>query len=271
VHQYGQVRTWGSVGFVATLLAAGAFGLIDEESSTSMIRAMLIATGLCFVSSLFIHQPTRSTQRETVSAARGSGFTLAFWLFIAAAGLHQLGMAAYYNFFTLYLKSTFQMRYAGWVWALGTMAEIPMLFFAGRIIRRFGLIRMLAASMSAVTVRFLVLSQVPILAVVLPSQAFHAMTFGLFHAASIEFLRRQVAPARRGLAMTLYMSLALALPSWIGSSAGGVIVERWGYSTLFLSYAAAPMVGILLLALLRSRVNAGNGAAGQDTGKETTA
>ena len=42
-------------------------------------------------------------------------------------------------------------------------------------------------------------------------QLLHSMTFGLFHAASIEFLRRKVPAARRGMAMALYMSLSLEI------------------------------------------------------------
>jgi PPP family 3-phenylpropionic acid transporter len=268
VHEYGRVRTWGSVGFVVTLLVVRAFTLIDQASSASMIRAMLVATGLCLGSSLFIGQTPRATKRGPVASTGHEGFGLVFWLFIVAAGLQQLGMSAYYSFFTLYLGEKLGMANGAWVWALGTMAEIPMLFFAGRIIRRLGLMTMLGVSMLAVTVRFLILGLLPTLVVVLPSQAFHAMTFGLFHAASIEFLRRQVEPARRGLAMTLYMSFALALPSWIGSSIGGVVIENWGYSSLFLCYAAAPVVGILLIAVLRSKLRAGGWNTPQQAGKE---
>jgi len=256
VHQYGRVRVWGSVGFVVTLLAIRAFGLVDERSSASMMTCMLIATGLCLASSLFLRQPRRIGGQKPLRTGAGGGFDVAFWIFLVAAGLHQLGMAAYYSFFTLYLQDVLRMENAAWVWALGTMAEIPMLFYAGRIIRRFGLVAMLMASMAAVSARFLVFALSPMLVAVLPSQALHAMTFGLFHAASIEFLRRKVAAPRRGLAMALYMSLALALPSWIGSSAGGLVIERWGYSVLYLTYALAPIVGIGLLALSGRRLSA---------------
>jgi PPP family 3-phenylpropionic acid transporter len=92
---------------------------------------------------------------------------------------------------------------------------------------------------------------VPVLPVVLASQVFHALTFGCFHVASIEFIRRTVPVERRGMAMALYMSLALGVTSSLGSSLGGVIVERWGYRMLYGAYAVPPLVGVVIIAAAR--------------------
>jgi PPP family 3-phenylpropionic acid transporter len=248
VHQYGQVRGIGSSGFVLALLVARLFRLVDEHSSASMLGAMLISIAFCAVSSLFLRDRTSTAvPAQPHRRRRASHFDRAFWLFIAATATHQLAMSAYYSFFTLYLSDAVKMENGAWVWALGTAAEIPMLYWAGRVIRRFGLSAMLIASMAAVSVRLAIYALAPFVAVVLAAQVLHALTFGCFHAACIEFLRRKVPAQSRALAMTLYMSLAIALPSWIGSSLGGVVIERWGYGALFFSYALVPAVGIAML------------------------
>lgn len=164
-------------------------------------------------------------------------------------------MTAYYSFFTLYLKDELHMQNAAWVWALGSASEIPMLFFGGWIIRRVGLAAMLTASMAAVTVRRGIYAAMPALWAVLPAQLLHSMTFGLFHAASIEFTRRRVSPARRGAAMAVYTSLALGVPNWIASSLGGELIQRCGYATMLLMYAAVPLAGIACLATKWRKVN----------------
>ncbi|HUT01997.1 MAG TPA: MFS transporter [Phycisphaerae bacterium] len=254
-HQYGKVRIWGSFGFVLTLLGIRALELVDEKSSASMMTCMLIPTGLCVLSSLLL--PDRHRRGKARGAAEdGTGhFGAVFWLFLLAAGLHQFGMSAYYSFFTLFLKEELKMEQAAWVWAVGSAAEIPLLFYAGRVIRRFGLSAMLIASMAAVSVRLGILALVPPLGAILPLQILHALCFGLFHGASIEFVRRKVPGPRRGLAMTLYMSLSLGLPTWLGSSLGGNIVERWGYPALFGAYALVPLVGIVLVAAAGRKLN----------------
>jgi MFS transporter, PPP family, 3-phenylpropionic acid transporter len=206
--------------------------------------------------------------RDSPPPPAAGHFDLLFCLFLAAGATHQFGMSAYYSFFSLYLTDQFHMDQTAWVWAIGSAAEIPLLFYAGRLVRRFGLRAMLMAATAAVSIRLAIFSQVPAgglalgglglvppLAIILPTQLLHALCFGLFHAASVEFVRRKVPRQRRGLAMALYASLAVGLPAWLGSSAGGQIVKDWGYGALFATYAAVPLLGLACLALAGRRLN----------------
>lgn len=259
--RYGHVRIWGSIGFLATLLSVRALGLIDETSARSMMFAMVVAAGLCLLSSRLLPEARRGERQGGIGGSVRD-FDGVFWLFLAAAALHQLGMSVYYSFFTLYLHDRFAMEQAAWVWAIGAAAETPLLFVSGWIIRRTGLAAMLVVSMASVSVRMVVYALAPDLWLVLPTQLLHAAAFGLFHAASIEFLRRKVSGGRRGLAMALYMSLAIALPAWLGSSIGGEVAERWGYTVLFLCYAVPPLAGIAVLLLgAGRRINAADPTA----------
>jgi PPP family 3-phenylpropionic acid transporter len=256
-HQYGKVRIWGSIGFVVTLGAIRALELVDERSSTSMMTCVLVATALCLGGSLLL--PERHHRHRDAGPPRAAGasghFDAVFWLFLLVAAMHQWGMTAYYSFFTLFLREEVKMTHAAWVWAIGPASEVPLLFYGGRIIRRFGLRRMLTASMAAVSVRLVIFALVPSLWVILPVQLLHGMCFGLFHAASIEFVRRKVPASRRGLAMALYMALAMGLPAWLGSSLGGNVVEHWGFAALFATYAVAPILGIALAAAVGRKLN----------------
>lgn len=246
---YGRVRIWGSIGFIVTLLSIRGLHLIDEKSSTSIMTAMVVTAGLCLVSAAFLPQGHRPSDRPKSARPDGGHFDGVFWLFLLAAGMHALGMSSCYYFFTNYLHDVLKMEEAAWVWAIGPMAEIPMLFCGGWFLRRWGIRRMLIAAMAAVSVRVCIYGLVPHLGAILPAQLLHALTFGLFHAASIEFLRRKVPARRRGLAMAIYVSVGLGLSSWIGSSLGGIIVENWGYAALYLLYAIPPLVGIVCVVL----------------------
>ena len=256
---YGRVRVWGSIGFVLTLVVIRVFGLIDESSSTSIMTAMLVTAGLCFLSSSALPDHHRARREAEAQADTGGGFDAVFWLFVFVALTHRLGMSAYYFFFTNYLRDVLKMEQAAWVWCIGAAAEIPLLFAGGWVIRRFGIPAMLMASLAAVSVRLCVYAWAPVLAVILPVQVLHALTFGAFHAASIEFLRRKVPAARRGVAVALYMSLSLGVSNWIGSSVGGVIVEHWGYASLYLIYSFPPLVGLACVALARKKLRLAEG------------
>ncbi len=261
VHQYGQVRIGGSIGFIATLFAIRLLGLIDEHSAASMVRGMVVMTVAALVALQFLPERQRSGGGRKRSLEGGFSFGPGFWVFLGAAGLQQLGMSSYYGFFTIYLQDVLGMEQAAWVWALGSMAEIPVLFYAGRLTRRFPLPGLMTAAMVGVTVRLAVYAFFPTAWLVLPAQLLHALAFGAFHATCIEFIRRRVPDSHRAVAMAFYMSLAVAVPLLVGSSVGGLIVKHIGYTALYAGYATFPLIGIALLGGAWDLVQAPAGAA----------
>lgn len=254
--EYGRARAFGSVGFITTLTVIWLGKLVDEDSATSMMRAMLITSAFAFVYALSLPDShTSARHRESRGDAGGGRLDLAFWLFILATALHRLGITGYYSFFTQYLHDEVGMERGAWVWMIGPIAEMAILFCGGALIARVGILRLLIISMAAVSVRMLIYAEAPVLPAILPAQCLHALTFAAFHIACIEFIRRKFSPARRGMAMALYMSLSIALPGWIASSAGGRIVEHFGYGVLYRSYAVPPLFGIAIVLLCRRLMN----------------
>jgi len=253
---YGRVRIWGSIGFVVTLLVIRSFSLVDEGSSTSILTAILVGAGLCFGSSMFLPDGRRARDRAEAAGPKGH-FDRVFWLFVLVVAFHQLAMSSYYYFFLKFLRAEVKMEQAAWVSSIGAIAEIPMLFCGGLLVRRLGIRKMLMLSMVGVSLRLAIYAAAPTLVAILPAQLLHGATFGLLHAASIEFLRRKIPAGRRGLAMAIYMSLGLGLPRFLGSSLGGIVVERWGYATLYALYTLPPLVSLACLALAGRRFNPG--------------
>lgn len=250
-HNYGRIRIGGSLGFITTLCLVRIFGLIDQQTSASMTRAMLVMAAVCLVSTRLLPEHRPIERHEQAAAADRRRFDAFFWAFMTAAALQQLGMSAYYAFFTLYVQDVLHMPQGAWVWAIGPVAEMPFLFFAGRITRRFRLSTLLMVSAVGVSVRLGVYALVPVLAAVIAAQLLHSLTFGLFHATCIEFIRRRVPAARRAVGMGIYMSFSTAFPLFVGSSLGGLFIEKSGYSAFYGTYALAPLLGIGLIAVAR--------------------
>jgi PPP family 3-phenylpropionic acid transporter len=250
-HNYGRVRIGGSLGFITVLSLAAIFGLINQQNSSSITRAMLVLAGVCMVTTRLLPESHSVEHHAHAAAADGRRFDGYFWAFMIAAALQQLGMSAYYSFFTLYVQDVLHMPQGAWMWAIGPVAEMPFLFFAGRITRRFRLSSLLIASAVAVSVRLGLYALVPLFAVVIAAQLLHSLTFGLFHATCIEFIRRNAPEARRVVGMGIYMSVSTALPLFMGSSAGGVFIEKFGYSAFYGTYALIPLLGIALIAVAR--------------------
>ena len=195
-----------------------------------------------------------------VAAAQGRGmsaFDLKFWAVIGVIFLGRFGMGAYYSFFSLYLTSTFASTSpaaggssaVSMMWAVGALAEIAPIWFSGRLIGRWGLRGVLILSLAAITARLGLFVLAPSLIVISFAQLLHAFTFGSFHTAAVSYVNAKIPAERRGLGMAIYSALGVGLASCLASVAGGYIPEAHGYTALFLSYAAVPLAGVLILAV----------------------
>jgi PPP family 3-phenylpropionic acid transporter len=246
--QYGPTRVWGSIGYVVALVVIAALDLVNEDSSASIMRAVLATAALAIISSQMLPDRHRPEHVSAIPKGTPVGFDAVFWVFVAAAACHQFGMTSHYSFFVLFLRESMGMEKAAWTWAIGATVEIPLMFFSGVLIRRFGIVRIMMLAMSLVSVRLFVYSASASPGPILAVQVLHGLTFATYHAATVEFLRRKIAPARRAWAMALYMSLGGGLPSLVASSLGGQIVDRFGYAPMYACYAFVPLVGVGLLA-----------------------
>jgi MFS transporter, PPP family, 3-phenylpropionic acid transporter len=178
-----------------------------------------------------------------------AGFDARFWTVIAVLFLARFGISAHYSFFSLFLRDALGVANVSGIWALGSLAEVPMILFSGWIITRFGVRAILTVAVAAVTVRLALYGLLPTLAVVVPAQVLHALTFGALHTASVAFVNTKIDASRRGLGMALYNTLSIGLAGFVASSAGGYLLEAAGFRGLFLVYAAVPVLGLAVLAL----------------------
>ncbi len=250
--QYGRVRAMGSLGFIVMLLVIWGFGLIDKNSSTSILACFAVTTAIALPFMPALPDSHKAAHHRAVS---GYGdFDRSFWLLMAVIFLCQLGMASHYAFFSLFLTEAYDVASPGVIWSVGALCEVPMLFCAGFFLRRLGVVGMLTCSLLAVAIRLSLYATALPLAAIVAAQCLHAFTFGMSHTAAIDFIRRKVPRARQGLAMTIYISIVVGLAQTIGAAGGGLLVTHTGYRRMYLIYAAAPLAGLVLLWIGRKRL-----------------
>ncbi|MFP4534860.1 MAG: MFS transporter [Spirochaetaceae bacterium] len=286
--QYGQVRVFGSIGFAAAAVAVPAFSLLDDSDPYSIMIAFLVSMALFAAVVLLIPPPSPleegekpETNRvaatatpngptapaapsagtaETVTAGNGD-LPLLFWLVIAAISVGNIAFGAYNSFFSLYLKEELEVRAVTLFWAIGAVSEIPIIFYSGKLIRRFGIGILLTASAFIMSARLLLYGLAPTAALVVLIQALHAVTFGVMLSAGVAYVN-QTAPRRtRGTAMAAFDALGIGLAVFVGSTVGGYLVEAIGYTGMFSALAIAPAVSGVMLLLLTRRKESGLGVS----------
>jgi PPP family 3-phenylpropionic acid transporter len=254
---YGKIRSIGSFSFVLMALFLQFTPVLKPQTATA-IGIWLGITALCAMMTLplmhegGVHQPKQKRNSGSDSSVRGSlrfSFPPVFIIGLIIIGLGQLSMAPIASFFSLYVSEELHWNAVGLMWALSAISEIPFMFISGKLIRKFGAAPLIALSMVAVIVRLSLYALFPTIAGAILGQLLHSLCYGLFHPAAVAFVSTHVPPQKRAVGLTMYLSLGVGLPTFIGSALGGYIVEFFGYRMLFGSYTVFSLIGLIVYAV----------------------
>ena len=226
---YGRVRLWGSLAFVAGAWGGGA--LIGDDVAAVPLLAI---GGAALVALACAALPDVRTEPSARSFA-GVGTLLrrpSFLVFLAVASLIQASHAAYYGFSALHWRAAGHDAFTiGALWAEGVAAEVLLFAVSGPAVRRAGVAPLFALAAAAGAVRWCAIGATGDLAVLIAVQALHGATFGAAHLAAMHYIRRTVPPALSATAQALYsataMGAAMALATMAAGSPSATISPPW--------------------------------------------
>jgi PPP family 3-phenylpropionic acid transporter len=240
--RYGPIRLWGSVGFVAAVLAGGAWLELEPVRALPWallafaLVALAVALSLPSAGSHVHVEPVPWRFTRPIIALLGAGFCMA-----AAHG-------TLYAFFTLHMeRAGYRISTIGVLWTLGVIAEIAVFFFLPQFFRRFRLSSILVASFACAVVRFLVLGWLAeALWLIVIAQLLHAASFGAFHAAAVAAVQRVFAPGAHARGQALFSSVTYGAGGAFGALAAGGLWQAGGPQLAFSVSALAGLVGLHL-------------------------
>lgn len=249
---YGRLRLWGSVGFILSVTIAGPFldwwgiGLLPWIALALLL--MVLGASLRMKESA---HGDRHAQASSVLALLRKREVLAFFtstfLMIAAH-------ASLYVFYSLYLAQIgYSNTVIGLMWSLGVVVEIVFFFYQAPLFRRFGVRKLMIASLLLAVLRFLLIGfGAESLVLLLVAQVLHAATFGVHHSASVVTMQRWFAGPLQASGQAFYTSISYGL----GGTLGGLILsgfwDRFGSHAVYL-VAAIFSLGGAVAAMLSYR------------------
>lgn len=260
-HDYGRMRLWGSLSFIA---ASFVGGFVLQRWGAGSTLWLMIGAATCVV--LSVHSLPQTSGKGRLKAATqprrvraSDAFRLlrtpVFLLFLAATGLVQAAHAVYYAFGTIHWQSEgIREVVIGALWAVGVTAEIILFMFSGRAVRTIGVANMICLAALAAAVRWAVTAFSPPLWLLFPVQLLHGLTFGAAHLGAVHFITEAVPEEATGTAQGLYASAGT------GIFMGGTILASGPlYSSLgghaYLVMAVMGAVSLALAIALRWRWN----------------
>ncbi len=243
--RYGRVRMWGSVGFIAAVVAAGVLLQPLGIGAFPWLVLGLNATLLAVAWRL----PSGHEQRHTgvppppvLPLLRQPAVA---WFF-ASVFFTVLAHTSLYAFLSLYLvDSGYGKQAVGLAWAVSVAVEVLFFRLQGRWFNRLSLHGWLALAAGMTALRFAAMALAGAQPVVLVlAQLTHAVTFAGHHAACIALVSRYFPGRLRGRGQALYSALGYGLSGLLGGVGGGWLIERAGFGAL---YGAAMLAGLLAL------------------------
>jgi PPP family 3-phenylpropionic acid transporter len=244
-NRYSQVRVWGSVGFIGTVLALGLVFDILAISWLPLIMALLLA-GI-WMCSLWV---SGASVERRPGAAQGLGQVLrnnTVWAFLLVCFLLQVAHGPYYTFFSLYLEGLSYSRVTiGQLWALGVLAEVLLFLVMHRLLPRFGVRHIMIASLLLAVLRWLLIGYgAESLGVLVFAQCLHAASFGAFHAVSIELIRRNFPAALAGQGQAIYSGISFGAGGAVGAVLSGYLWQQNPQFTFLLASVASGLACLL--------------------------
>lgn len=254
---YGRMRLWGSLTFIAIGVAGGS--MMDAMGPRAALWLLLAGAVATAGAAHLLPRPAPRTQ-EDKSRQRGpigrDALRLVrsrlFLVFLLAVGLSQATHGTFYTFGALHWRSQeISTAMIGALWAVAVLAEVALFAYSNAVLKVLGPVALIIAGSAAGVVRWGAMAFDPPMWALMPLQALHALTYGATHLGAIHFIGRAVPEGASGTAQALYATFAAGVFMGVVTLASGPIYTSFGGLT-YLMPALIAAVGLALgLALQR--------------------
>jgi MFS transporter, PPP family, 3-phenylpropionic acid transporter len=246
-NDYGRYRLAGTIGYILTTISAG---YILERSGL-----VWIFPGYALMMFVFALAALRLPRRGVRLAGAGWGKigqmlrSPALLLLATTVFLFWIAFNASIMFFGVALKamgaSTALISYAS---VIGAVIEIPFMALSGRMIQRFGPVRLLWFAILLQVIRFFLLSRMtdPVWAVAI--NMLNGPGFVLFFNSLLNYISRLAPPSLLATAQGFFSSIA-GLSAILSSLISGLLLDGFGPAGLFLALSGICLAALLLFGL----------------------
>lgn len=245
-HRYSQIRLWGSIGFIVTVLVIGR--TIDLLSIDYLPELIICLLGMIWLVSLVtpeaqasVHDSDTVKIFQIIRQPEIIAFFVVYMLLQAAHG-------PYYVFYSIYLNQfNYTSTIIGLLWALGVCAEVILFVFMKRILKKISLRSILLTSVFLSICRWLIIAFfVESLPLMIFAQILHAATFGSSHVVAIHLVHKYFGDQHQGKGQALYSSLSFGLGGMVGSLYSGYFWDSFGALFVYSTAAVSSFIAFII-------------------------
>lgn len=245
-HQYSQIRLWGSIGFITTVISIGQ--LLDNYDLVFLLitaGVLLIFTWIITLIMLEAPIADHNIEEKALWPIIKKPEVIAFFSIYL---LLQAAHGPYYVFYSVYLKQfSYSGSLIGGLWALGVVAEVILLIFMHKLLALFSLRHLLLCSAFLSIVRWLIIAlAADSIYWIIGAQLLHAITFGLSHVTAIHLVHQYFGTQHQGTGQALYTSTSFGIGGMLGSLLSGYYWDSFGAMIVYSAAAACCLLAFVI-------------------------
>lgn len=253
--EYGRLRWWGSFGFAAAGVLAGAAlaaRLLDLRALFALAGALFVAAAAVPLSFPVEVTGLSAAGRPLRALARAHRF-LAF-LALASAAL--LPLNATWTYLSVYLQGSLGggPLAVGASWAIAAATEAPFFFALGGTQRRLGLRGTLLLSFAAGAAGLACIAGARGPALALAGMALQGPAFAIFYGAAVMAVDALAPDGLKASAQSLLWACCFGAGSMVANACSGLLAGRIGVGGMFRVLAAFAVAAGAAFALAQGRL-----------------
>ena len=222
--RFGRSRLFGSIGF---MLIGEILASLLLDNPFAGIHLFFITI---FLTTVFAYKISQNSsdfkKREKLKKNKFNIFdNLPLWISIF---LMQMSFGAFYQFFTIYENEHgIDLQMISHLWTFGILCEIVLFYYQNKFLK-YNLYSIIKFTTFVTSIRWLLLYLFPnMLIVSFISQSFHALSFALYHTATLSYLYSKY--ENKTLATQFYYGFGFGLGGFVGSLIAGKMYGEYLY------------------------------------------
>jgi PPP family 3-phenylpropionic acid transporter len=252
--QYGIVRLWGSLGFIAAVAGLGLW--FKWNLITTLPAVMIVLAFIAVINAFMIAEPPQVHVRTTEPSSLWPVLKRpSVWAFFSIHFFLLFSHAPFYSFYSNYLLSYgYSTLSIGLLWSVGVFAEVLMFTQSAKVLTKFNERYLIVACIVFTSLRWMLVASFPaILTIQIIAQCVHALSFALFQSIAMRFIFREFNADQQGRAQALY-SMLWGLGVAIGSILAGQIWDIVGGSSIFMIASGVVLLGLFFVKNISQKV-----------------
>lgn len=245
---YGRIRLWGSATFILGNLLGGWLIALGNHDWYLLAVAfpLLVTAGAAWT--LPRRPPAVTGSGGPEERWRALFRNRPFLALVLVSALLQASHAAYYVVSALeWRREGYSDQAIAWLWIEGVVAEILLLAYGRRLLRRFSPAQLFALGGFGGLLRWALMAASPGLAPLLILQLLHAFSFAVVHLAAVTLVARVVPASRLASGQSLLSAIQTGLFMSAAMALAGRLYEDHGAWAAYGAMAVSCLLGLIAL------------------------